>query len=566
MQWFYNLRTSAKLAASFGTVLLMMLVVAYAGVTAAQAMKANQEATYTTDLRTLELADKSLVTRLKMARRTRDAIISPEPGEVAAAIRDLRSMDETFHRDLDALDGVITDEAGRADLADIRRVYPLWWPLVLESIELSPTGESKGDVPKMLATLRQASDMGRGMDARVESIVARAKATARARAEASDAQGQRSRNITLSLTAVVFLIGIGCTLLITRAIATPLKACVDVLERVSEGDLTARLAHDSKDEIGQVASALNASLESIGETLLAVQGTSVELSAASSQLSASAQQLSSGAQEQAASLEETAASLEEISSTVKQNTDNAMHASQLAEGARDAASLGGSVVESAVSAMNEITASSRRIAEIITTIDEIAFQTNLLALNAAVEAARAGEQGRGFGVVAAEVRTLAQRTGAAAKDIRGLIADSTAKVEVGTFKVNESGQTLVEIVKSVKRVTDTVAEIAAASREQSTGVEQVNTAVTQVDQVTQLNAAQTEELSATASSLAEKATELQARVARFQLGAPPSGGASSREARPAPKPVARLATKTMRAATNSPAPQMRKAAGGYEEF
>jgi methyl-accepting chemotaxis protein len=203
---------------------------------------------------------------------------------------------------------------------------------------------------------------------------------------------------------------------------------------------------------------------------------------------------------------------------VKQNSDSAQQARQLASGSKEVAEKGGSVVGSAVEAMSEINASSKKIAEIITAIDEIAFQTNLLALNAAVEAARAGEQGRGFAVVAAEVRNLAQRSASAAKEIKALIQDSVKKVDAGTELVNRSGATLGEIVNSVKRVTDIVTEIAAASREQSTGIDQVNKAVTQMDSVTQRNASQTEEMSATAQTLTEQAGQLRDLVSRFKLG------------------------------------------------
>jgi methyl-accepting chemotaxis protein len=239
---------------------------------------------------------------------------------------------------------------------------------------------------------------------------------------------------------------------------------------------------------------------------------------ASGELSSASQSISSGAQEQASSLEETAASLEQMTSAVKQNADNAQQAAQLAQGARDVAEKGGKIVNSAVEAMTEINASSRKIADIITAIDEIAFQTNLLALNAAVEAARAGEQGRGFAVVAGEVRNLAQRSASAAKEIKGLINDSVDKVESGSKLVNQSGVTLEEIVNSVKRVTDIVGEIAASSREQSTGIEQVNTAVTQMDAVTQANASQTEELAGTADGLSSQAQALMTLVQKFKLG------------------------------------------------
>jgi methyl-accepting chemotaxis protein len=255
----------------------------------------------------------------------------------------------------------------------------------------------------------------------------------------------------------------------------------------------------------------------IATALLEVDQIAQVVLVASQQLSGAAEDLSAGAQESASSLEETASSLEQITATVRQNADNADEANQVSNASRQTAEKGGQVVGECVIAMSEINNSSKKIAAIITTIDEIAFQTNLLALNAAVEAARAGEQGRGFAVVAGEVRNLAQRSAASAKEIKDLIQDSVGKVEKGTELVNKSGSTLEEIVNSVKKVTDIVGEIAAASREQSTGIEQVNVAVTQLDQVTQTNAAQTEELSATSVSLTEQAETLQRVVAQFNL-------------------------------------------------
>ncbi|MBI4522673.1 MAG: HAMP domain-containing protein [Deltaproteobacteria bacterium] len=329
------------------------------------------------------------------------------------------------------------------------------------------------------------------------------------------------RNVFFGAGALGLLLGLGCYLLVSRTISRPLQKMVLQMKDISEGegDLTRTIEVKSRDEIGQLASSFNIFVGKIHDIVVQVKGIADHVAAGSSQLSAASEQLSSGAQQQASSLEETAASLEEITGTVKQNADNARQANQLAVGSRDMAEKGGEVVSDAVDAMGEINRSSKKIADIITTIDEIAFQTNLLALNAAVEAARAGEQGRGFAVVAAEVRNLAQRSATAAKEIKTLIQDSVAKVDVGSELVNKSGQTLAEIVTSVKRVTDIVGEIAAASQEQSSGIDQINTAVTQMDQVTQSNAAQTEELSSTAQSLASQAHQIQALVARFKLRA-----------------------------------------------
>lgn len=302
-----------------------------------------------------------------------------------------------------------------------------------------------------------------------------------------------------------------------------------VVNSMAGGDFTQQVADLGSDTVGQMAAALNKAVVAVRTALEGVREVSEQLADASGQLAAASEEIASGAQEQASSLEETASTLEEITATVRQNSDSAQQARQLASGSKDVAEKGGQVVGTAVEAMDAINQSSKKIADIITTIDEIAFQTNLLALNAAVEAARAGEQGRGFAVVASEVRNLAQRSATAAKEIKGLINDSVRKVEAGTDLVNKSGVTLGDIVTSVKRVTDIVTEIAAASREQSTGIDQVNKAVTQMDSVTQRNASQTEEMSATAQTLTEQAGQLRDLVSRFKLS---SGGGVSHHTPP----------------------------------
>jgi len=323
--------------------------------------------------------------------------------------------------------------------------------------------------------------------------------------------------------AVVGLIGLGVGgavyFYVARLVARPLREVVTRLDQLAAGDadLTLRLEVRSFDEVGHLCRALNTFLDNLHQLVGQIRETAHQVGGASRQLSEASTQLSSRVQEQASALEQTAASLEEITGTIKQTADNARQASQLAVGSREAAETGGQVVTTAVTAMSEINRASKKIADIITTIDEIAFQTNLLALNAAVEAARAGEQGRGFAVVAAEVRSLAQRSALAAREIKALIQDSVQKVGDGSSLVNRSGQNLEEIVASVKRVTDIIAEIAAASGEQSQGIDQVNRAVSQMDQVVQSNAANTLELSSTARTLAVQAGELQSLVGRFTL-------------------------------------------------
>ncbi|MBP3955596.1 MCP four helix bundle domain-containing protein [Gemmata sp. G18] len=342
---------------------------------------------------------------------------------------------------------------------------------------------------------------------------------------------------------------------------------------MAAGDFTQQVPDLGTDVVGQMATELNKAILSVRTALEGVREVSEQLADASGQLSAASDEISTGAQEQASSLEETASTLEEITATVKQNSDSAQQARQLASSSKDVAEKGGQVVGNAVEAMSEINHSSKRIADIITTIDEIAFQTNLLALNAAVEAARAGEQGRGFAVVASEVRNLAQRSATAAKEIKSLIEDSVKKVDAGTELVNRSGSTLEEIVTSVKRVTDLITEIAAAGKEQSVGIEQVNKAVSQMDTVTQRNASQTEEMSATAQTLTDQAGQLRDLVARFKLsddghGARRAAPKVSRSKAPATKPRPAVARAMSNGHSNGRTHELDRLGGdgGFTEF
>ena len=339
-----------------------------------------------------------------------------------------------------------------------------------------------------------------------------------------DAAAERSKEMraSTSLMLVVFgalSLGLGLVLawLLVRSITHPLRRAVEVAEAVAAGDLTSRIDVTTKDETGQLMHALKGMNGSLAKVVGEVRHGTDAIATASGQIAAGNQDLSSRTEEQASSLEQTAASMEELTSTVKQNADNARQANQLAVSASEVAVRGGGVVSQVVDTMGSINSSSKKIVDIIGVIDGIAFQTNILALNAAVEAARAGEQGRGFAVVASEVRNLAQRSGAAAKEIKGLIDDSVDKVEAGSRQVAEAGRTMDEIVDSVKRVTDIMGEITAASQEQSTGIEQVNQAIAQMDQVTQQNAALVEEAAAAAQSMQEQAASLVGAVSVFRL-------------------------------------------------
>lgn len=504
------------------------------------------------------------VTRVSL--QIRHAILVKTPEDRAATLADIgekrKLIDDTFG---EFKKNVFTD-AGRKFIADLEPQFKSFWEAGEANIKLIQDDKrdeafeylvSKTIPARNLVLNRTAEEKGNqskvlgGELNTIESNVA------------------TIRNV---LVGAVVAIAIG--LLATAAYFSSLlrrrvAMSQQVAERVRDGDLTHTIKDDASDEFTPLLSSLADMQNSLSRVVSDVRRGAESVSSASSQIASGNSDLSARTESQASALEQTASSMEELGSTVKQNADNAIQASQLAENASDVAERGGQVVSQVVSTMKDINDSSRKIADIITVIDSIAFQTNILALNAAVEAARAGEQGRGFAVVAGEVRSLARRSAEAAKEIKELITASVDRVAQGTTLVDQAGHTMEEIVSSIRRVTDIMAEISAASKEQSAGVAQAGTAIAQMDQSTQQNAALVEQMAAAASSLRNQAQELVQTVAVFKVNgmsghfAAPAPAPYSPPAAPAPAPasVAPKLAPPRKAATQSiPAPAPKKLA------
>ena len=369
--------------------------------------------------------------------------------------------------------------------------------------------------------IAQETDITRKLDDSYNEVLLKAIQIRTARAEAINQQATAQSHLGYLIMGLAFAVALVLTLMtfifLRRVVIQPLHQAGESIARIAAGDLTAPPRRWGRGEIGVLSANLQAMQQALVTTVGVVREGAVAIYQGSGEISAGNTDLSSRTEQQASALEQTAASMEQLTATVKQNADNAHHASQLAADASGKAREGGDIVSGVISTMNNISGSSKKIAEITTVINSIAFQTNILALNAAVEAARAGEQGRGFAVVASEVRNLAQRSAQAAKEIKSLIEDSVARVDTGSVLVESAGETMSDIVSAVTRVTDIMGEIASASDEQSRGIDQVGLAVTEMDRVTQQNAALVQESASAAAALEEQASRLSQAVAVFRI-------------------------------------------------
>jgi len=535
MNWFKNLNATPRLMSSFGVLLVLTLGISYLAIDNLSKANDRIQALYQQDMKGVIAVQNIAASKLDVARLVRDAIIKiDDPAAVTADLNAIKAAYVIMRSNLQEAELCFYTAKGKEMLANIRDAQPKYEQAV-SSVEVAI--EAK-DAVRAKADLLGIAGIAAQMATDIDEALKTKKSASEEKFQLNNQAYKTARTVLIGACIFSMVLGIILSIVIARGFSLPLGQAVAVLEKVAGGDLTVSLDVNTKDEVGRMAGALNRAVEMLNSTLQEVAESAASASSSSQQLAAASEAIASGAQEQAASLEQ-------ITAAVRQSSDNANQASQLASSSKDSALQGQEVVTNAITAMSEINAASAKISDIISTIDEIAFQTNLLAVNAAVEAARAGDEGRGFAVVASEVRSLAQRSAVAAKEIKVLIQDSLRKVEAGSGLVNRSGETLQGIVGSVKRVTDIVGEIAAASGEQSTGIEQVNTAVTQMDQVTQSNSAQTEELSATAQSLAEQASHLMELVGTFTLtqdgrNARDSQAYQPREANPVHSMVASL--------------------------
>ena len=516
MKAFSNMKIGARLGLGFGVVVLLLAGVTALGVTRLSTL--NDETHLITDDRVpkIVLGGQIRLDVNQVARSLRDMLLTTDAEQTRAFRETLVAARGRVGENLGKMEKLVNTEKGRKLFAAIQDTRAKFIAGHNEVIKLVEAGKRQEATAFMLGTV--AGQQNAFLAALTDLAVLQTNLANESAKHATDVFTE-SRNMMLALAGLALLLACGVAFWVTRSITRPLASAVGVAQKVAAGDLSSTVEVKSKDETGLLLQALKDMNDNLKSIVGDIRSSTDSIATASREIASGNADLSQRTEEQASSLEETASSMEELTSTVKQNAENSRQANQLAIGASDVAVKGGQVVSQVVETMGAINDASKKIADIIGVIDGIAFQTNILALNAAVEAARAGEQGRGFAVVASEVRTLAQRSAAAAKEIKELIGDSVEKVGNGSKLVDQAGQTMEEVVGAIKRVTDIMAEITAASQEQSAGIEQVNQAVTQMDEVTQQNAALVEEAAAAAESMQEQAQAMAQAVSVFKLAA-----------------------------------------------
>ncbi|CAA2104506.1 methyl-accepting chemotaxis protein [Variovorax paradoxus] len=514
-----NLKIGARLGLGFALLLLLQLVIT--GIGLHQMTNLSDRIAFATEVgaRKLDLLNnvQSAIGKRAIAARNLALVAdrAAQKGDVDLVTRSQQEID-TGMASLGTIiaNPVFASDEERRMFEKLRTLEAQYLPIAQKVLTLA-TGQQTDAAIKMLT--QECMPLLNQVLAHVSGFQELLKKSADESAASAQATYQSARWLMLAISGASLVGGLLLAFRMTRSITRPLGQAVSVAQQVASGDLTARIEVTDTSEAGMLMGALRSMNDELAKVVGQVRAGTDSIATASGQIASGNRDLSSRTEEQASSLEQTAASMQELTSTVKQNADNARLANQLAGSASLVASRGGEVVEQVVEKMASINASSKKVVEIISVIDGISFQTNILALNAAVEAARAGEQGRGFAVVASEVRSLAQRSAAAAKEIKTLIGDSVGEVDAGSALVNEAGKTMEEIVGSVRRVTDIMAEITAASQEQSAGIEQVNDAIKQMDRTTQQNAALVEEASAAAQSMNDQAAGLVHAVSMFKL-------------------------------------------------
>ncbi len=531
-----RIRVAARLAVGFGIVLALLVAVAAIAVTRINSINAATEEIIKDRYRKFELATHIRTAVHTQAGYFRNALIAGrDPAESRKWLDAMQAGIPRQNENFDQLKAMLepASEAGAlfTRMAEGRAAFGKARNAALKLLQEGKPDEAGAYL------LHEVQGPQDAFFSAVNAMTDFQDRQMKALGEQAQAQGRSAVLMTLVLSGIAALAAVAIGIAITRSITGPLGQAVQVASDVAAGDLSTRIEVHTLDETGKLLAALKAMQDSLAQVVGRVRSGAESVASASAQIAQGNADLSARTESQASALEQTAASMEELGSTVKQNADNARQANQLAQDAAGVALEGFQAVTAVVDTMRGISDSSRRIADIISVIDGIAFQTNILALNAAVEAARAGEQGRGFAVVAAEVRNLAGRSAEAAKEIKSLISDSVGRVEQGSGQVNKAGETMKDVVDAIRRVTDIMSEISAASSEQSAGVAQVGEAITQMDQTTQQNAALVEESAAASSSLKGQAEQLMQAVSLFRLDAAP-GAAPAAPAAPAYAPPA----------------------------